>query len=132
MGSLLLAQFQTPGSSVWDNVSTNFFTTFWAVEISTTIFLTSLIVGRLLFMRYRIRKALGPRYQSHYLSIAAMLAESGIMFSIGGLIFVISYAYNSPFQNMVLNTVGQLEVSGGSHTSSSLAKIIYSQSLPYL
>lgn len=112
MGSLLLARLQSSGSNIWNGVSvSNFFTAFWSIEISSTIFLTSFIVGRLLYMRYRIRKVMGTRHQVPYLSLAAMLAESGMIFSVGGLIFLISYVYDSPIQNIFLNTVGQLQVS---------------------
>jgi hypothetical protein len=110
MSSLLLAQIRTPGNNVWQSVNVNFFITFWAIEIATTILLTSFIVGRLLFMRYRLRKIMGPKQQSPYLSITAMLVESALLFSICGIAFLISYAYNDPFQNIVLNVTGQVQV----------------------
>ncbi|KZW00991.1 hypothetical protein EXIGLDRAFT_583336, partial [Exidia glandulosa HHB12029] len=109
MGTMLLAQIGQPGANVWQSVSFNLFTTFWAVEISTTIFITAMIVGRLVYMRSRLKRIMGSSYQSPYLTVAAMLIESGLMFSAGGLVFVISYAYNSAFQNMVLNAVGQIQ-----------------------
>jgi len=109
VGTMLLIQIGTPGDNVWQSFSVNLFTTFWAAELSTTMFITTLIVARLLYMRHRLRSIMGPNHDSPYLSIAAMLVESGLMYSIGGLTFVISYTINSAFQNMVLNAVGQIQ-----------------------
>jgi hypothetical protein len=44
-----------------------------------------------------------------------MLLESGIMFSVAAIIFLVSYYRNSAFQNVVLNAVGGIEVSLSSH-----------------
>ncbi|KZV80457.1 hypothetical protein EXIGLDRAFT_583531, partial [Exidia glandulosa HHB12029] len=110
MGILLLDHLRRPGGNVWESASFNLFTTFWAVEISMTIFITTMIVGRLIYARSRLTKTSVRRsYQTQYLTIAAMLIESGLMFSVGGIIFVVSYAYNNPFQNMVLDAVGQIQ-----------------------
>jgi len=109
VGTLLLAQVGQPGANIWTGTNVNFFTTFWAAEITTTLWITTLIVGRLMYMRYRLTKVMGPGHQSQYLSIAAMLCESGLLYSAGAVTFVIAYTYDSPFQNMVLNMVGQLE-----------------------
>ncbi|EJD46594.1 hypothetical protein AURDEDRAFT_164417 [Auricularia subglabra TFB-10046 SS5] len=109
LGAMLLAQIGQPGANVWQSVSFNIFTIWFAIEISTTIYITTLIVARLVMMKYRLRKIFGPSYHSPYLSIAAMLIESGLMYSVAALVFLISYVRNSPFQNMVLNMVGQIE-----------------------
>ncbi|KZW00969.1 hypothetical protein EXIGLDRAFT_589483, partial [Exidia glandulosa HHB12029] len=109
VGGLLLGQIGSPGSSIWQSVSFNLFATFWGTELSTTIFVTALIVGRLVYMRARMKKVMGTAYESLYLSVAAMLIESGLMYSVGGIIFVICYAMDTPFQNVILNTVGQIQ-----------------------
>ncbi|KZW00978.1 hypothetical protein EXIGLDRAFT_793567, partial [Exidia glandulosa HHB12029] len=109
IGCLLLAQIGHPGSSIWQRVTFNLFITFWGIELSTTIFVTTLIVGRLLYVRAKMKKIMGRSYRCPYLSIAAILIESGLMYSVGGIVFVICYTINTPFQNVILNAMGQVQ-----------------------
>lgn len=105
VGTMLLIS----GSSIWQGSSFNIFTTFWAAELTTTIVVTALIVGRLFYVRRHVRKVMGPNHDTPYLSVAAMIIESGLLISVSGLVFVICYGLNSPFQNIILSTIGQLE-----------------------
>jgi hypothetical protein len=83
---------------------------YWAISISMTVILTALIAGRLLFMRYRLDKLVGARTSTPYVTITAMLVESAALYSINGLIFLVSYGVNSPSQNLWLPLLGQTQV----------------------
>lgn len=83
---------------------------YWAAEIATTLFVTLLIVGRLLYMRRLMKRIMGSNCETPYLSVAALLIESASLFTIGSLTFLISYALNSSFQNICLSTVGEIQV----------------------
>jgi hypothetical protein len=87
-----------------------------------TVILTSLIAGRLLFMRYRIRKLIGTQSPTPYVTVTAMLVESAALYSINGVVVLISYGVNSPVQNLVLPLLGQ--------TQASAARILIEHSYP--
>jgi hypothetical protein len=102
-------QLTQPGKNLWTTFS--FALPYWSLSISLNIISTGLIVGRLFFLRHRVRSALGERHARPYTSVAAMLIESAALDSIIGLIFIISYARNSNVQNLFLPALGQIEVS---------------------
>ncbi|KAF9000988.1 hypothetical protein BDQ17DRAFT_644990 [Cyathus striatus] len=56
-----------------------------AFALSQNVLLTSLIVGRLLLFRYRIRKALGTQHGGEYVNVTTMLVESQALLGIGQL-----------------------------------------------
>ncbi|KAF7340039.1 hypothetical protein MVEN_01921900 [Mycena venus] len=89
---------------------------FW-MTISLNIITTSLICGRLLAVRSRVRSILGEQYCQTYTGnfhlglsssmlivarhpltgVVAVLLESALPFTILGIVYVISYARNSPY-----------------------------------
>lgn len=99
-----------PGASFWSLIVVKFSIAYWTLSISLNIILTLLISGRLLFFRNRIESSLGAHHAKTYSSLVAMLVESAALYSVTGLIFIISYARNSPFQNIVLPPLGQIQV----------------------
>ncbi|KAF8530700.1 hypothetical protein JB92DRAFT_2857329 [Gautieria morchelliformis] len=111
MSCLLLARIAKPSTTVYSHVSVNFFLTFTSVSIGTTLLVTILIVSRLLVMRYKLHKVVGPgeARDSPYVSISAMFIESACLYSAVALIFIITYAKNDPAQNLVLPVLGQVQ-----------------------
>lgn len=47
---------------------------------------------------------------SEYISITSMMVESAALYTANGLIFLVSYAVNSPIQNLALPVLGQTQV----------------------
>lgn len=109
MGSLVLAQIHVADGSF--ALTFNAFTAYWSIEVATNSLLTTLIVGKLMYMRYRLRQALGAQQSNPYLTISAMVIESSLLFTVIGIAFIISYARSSPFQNILLTVAGQVQVS---------------------
>ena len=100
-----------PGADLWTNEAVKFSISYWSLSISLNITLTLLISGRLLFIRNRVKMSLGAHQAKIYTSLAAMLVESAALYSVTGLIFIVSYARNSIFQNIVLPPLGLVQVS---------------------
>jgi len=109
MSCLLLAQIELPSVGFFASSSTNFALTYWSISIATTLLLTVLIVGRLLVMRYRLRKVLSTEGNSPYTSLSSMLIESAFLYAVTALIFIITFAKNDPVQNLVLPVLGQVQ-----------------------
>ncbi|KAJ7448666.1 hypothetical protein B0H11DRAFT_340224 [Mycena galericulata] len=109
LSAILIAELSEPGNTIWTTISVNLAIPYWSISISMTVILTSLIVGRLLFMRYRLRKLMGSNAPTPYVTVVAMVVESAAIYSINGLIFLVSYGVNSPVQNLALPLLGQTQ-----------------------
>ncbi|KAF7290731.1 hypothetical protein MIND_01313800 [Mycena indigotica] len=59
----------------------------------------------------RIQVAMGEEhaYARRYVGIAAMLIESAALYAIWSLMFLICYARNTPLQNILLSSLGQVQ-----------------------
>ncbi|KAF9008614.1 hypothetical protein BDZ89DRAFT_965115 [Hymenopellis radicata] len=108
MSIALLVAMTRPGADFWSENAVNFGIAYWSLSISLNIILTCMIVSRILYFRQRSRNLLGQRSEM-YTSVVAMLIESSSLYSIWGLVFVIAYARGSPFQNLVLPPLGQVQ-----------------------
>ncbi|KAJ7061280.1 hypothetical protein C8F01DRAFT_1057842 [Mycena amicta] len=75
-------------------------TAYWSLSISLNILLTLLITGKILRLRQQIKGPLGS---------LAMLVESASLYSIVGLICIITYARSSSVQNLVFPALGQVQ-----------------------
>ncbi|KAF8909346.1 hypothetical protein CPB84DRAFT_1509098 [Gymnopilus junonius] len=67
---------------------------FHSCSVALNVITTSLIAGRLLYQRQRV-KDLGDGHSQQYLSLMAVFAESGALYSIAGLIYIPLYSRNS-------------------------------------
>ncbi|EJD46575.1 hypothetical protein AURDEDRAFT_136854 [Auricularia subglabra TFB-10046 SS5] len=106
---VLIVMLSRPGMTIWSAVNVQLITAYWSISVAFNILLTIAIVSRLLLMRYKIGRtnkalAIGP-----YVSVSAMLIESAFLYSICGLIFLVSFGVGSPVQNLVLPTLAQVE-----------------------
>jgi len=109
LSAILIAELSEPGNTLWSTISINLAIPYWSISISMTVILTSLIAGRLLFMRYRLRKLMNMETPTPYVTVTAILVESAALYSINGLVFLISYGVNSPVQNLFISLLGQTQ-----------------------
>jgi len=82
---------------------------FHSCSVALNVITTSLIAGRLLYQRQRV-KDLGEGHSQQYLSLLAVFAESGAIYSIAGLIYIPLYAQNS---NLVFVFAAIVEAASG-------------------
>lgn len=78
--------------------------------MANNMFMTLLIVYRMLRMRFSFANVLGSGSLKVYVSISAMLIESAAIYSITGIVFIILYAKNSQVQNPILAILDQVVV----------------------
>jgi hypothetical protein len=72
--------------------------------------MTIAICARLLIYRKRVAKVLGPRHGTEYTSVAAMIVESSLLYSVFALLFLIPFALNNEIQNVFLQLMGEVQV----------------------
>ncbi|KAI0028701.1 hypothetical protein K488DRAFT_57979 [Vararia minispora EC-137] len=112
MSCIFLAEVNSQGAGFFSTTTVNFALGYWVGSIVTTVVLTSLIVGKLLYIRQGLRKSLGKDFdrRSPYITISAMLIESACLYTIFALPFVVLFARNDPFQNIFLPALGQVQI----------------------
>ncbi|KAF7328660.1 hypothetical protein MSAN_02467600 [Mycena sanguinolenta] len=76
MSAILIAVLCRPGNTFWTALSVKLAIPYWAISISMTVILTALIAGRLMFMRYRLKKLVGANSSMPYVTTTAMFVES--------------------------------------------------------
>ena len=108
---MLMAELSRPGETIWSTISVNLAIPYWSISIVLNVMLTLCIAGRLVHMRLQLRRIIGEEPMTPYVSVSAMLIESASLYSINGIIFIVSYGINSPVQNLALPLLGQTQVS---------------------
>ncbi|KZW00984.1 hypothetical protein EXIGLDRAFT_830404 [Exidia glandulosa HHB12029] len=107
-GSVYLVEIGRRGVTSTQSLPFHLFETYWAVEITTTTVITTMIAGKLIYTRCQLKTVIGKSQLKPYLTVAAMVIESGILFSVAALGFLVSYACQSPFQSVALCVVAQI------------------------
>ncbi|EIM88470.1 uncharacterized protein STEHIDRAFT_167753 [Stereum hirsutum FP-91666 SS1] len=94
MAIVTVVQSSLPGGFILDGKSENFGVPWVTLTVSLNIILTSMICGRLLFMRRQVRSVLSPEMASMYTNIMAILIESALPFTLLGIAFLVTYVRN--------------------------------------
>ncbi|KAJ6561385.1 hypothetical protein DFH09DRAFT_920938 [Mycena vulgaris] len=100
----------------WSTKSVQFGIAYWSLSIALNIILTLSITTRIWLVRRRLHNALsaqdsgmGVQNSRQYVSIVAMLIESAALYAVWSTVFLICYARNTPFQNILLPPLGQVQ-----------------------
>lgn len=99
---LSVAQTAQPNATLWSNGVLNFTVPFFSLSMGLNIFLTLLLILRLLYMRHKIRTSVGAQYARTYTSIATMILESALPNALVSFVFVVLYAIHNPASNLFL------------------------------
>lgn len=90
-GILLLFKSTQPGHNLTSGNVVHIGTAFWCISLSTTVIVTLLIVGRLVYIQRQTANILGklPEYQDHYISAWTILLESSALYTAFGLVYLV-------------------------------------------
>ena len=86
-------------------------TSWYIFSITVNVMSTLAIIGRIVWIRKDIKGVLGKEHSRTYTGIVAMIIESASLYSIFGIIFVVAYLKENFFSEVVLPSLGNLEVS---------------------
>lgn len=106
---MLVTSLSHSNSTLWSALSAKLAIAYWSMSIANNAVLTIGIAGRLMLWRWRCHRILGAT-STPYLTISAMMVESALLYTINGLIFIISFGINSPVQNLAVCILGQTQV----------------------
>ncbi|KAK7001625.1 hypothetical protein R3P38DRAFT_2730453 [Favolaschia claudopus] len=111
MGFLLIIQTSRPFGSLWADGTISFALPYFVLSVSMTVIATTMMIGRLLVARTKLRRLLGSSGESEpYIGVAAMLIESCALYSTTSLIFIVLYAVNSPIQYVFLAALANIQI----------------------
>jgi len=89
------------------NASFKFSLPFFVLSLSENVILSGCIVLRLLVMRRR--EGVGA-HRSKYTSVAAMITESAVLYSVFNLCFIVPYIVGHPIGGIFLDMLGQIQI----------------------
>ncbi|EIW81727.1 hypothetical protein CONPUDRAFT_54805 [Coniophora puteana RWD-64-598 SS2] len=82
---------------------------FWSLSVAFNVLTTLAISGRLLYMRWKLKSTGATTLINPYVSISAMLIESAAVYTINGLVLVISIGLQSYIQILATPVLGQTQ-----------------------
>lgn len=102
MGILWVYGSSHPGLSLYSKQPRAYGTAYYAISFGTNVFLTALIVVRLLLYRRSHAAYIPKEHASQYLSIAALFVESAALYSVFAIAFLLTYAFDAPINQVWL------------------------------
>ncbi|KAH7927755.1 hypothetical protein BV22DRAFT_1006355 [Leucogyrophana mollusca] len=83
---------------------------FFIASLVLNTIVSSLIAGRLIFLRRRLTSVAGQALGSHYTNSAALVVESASLYTVFSLLFLIPFAAGSPIANAFLQIMGEVQI----------------------
>ena len=102
-GILELYVSGTPNANFFVGLAAHIALTYAATSIGLNVLVTSLICGRILFYARFAQKQLGPAIAETYFSIAAIIVESALPYTLCGVAFLVSFGLNSEISILFLS-----------------------------
>jgi len=106
---LLLIRIAAPHASFFQSLTFSLTTPYCVLTAGLDVTVTSLIIGRLFFLRRGVRDILTPKSARMYISVAALLIESAALYTTVGAILFVSYIKKSMVFNVMLPVLGQVQ-----------------------
>ena len=95
-------QSSRPGDSLYGQLPVDVGTAYYVTSLGVNLLLTTLIILRLCLHRRAVLTALPADYTKHYLSVATIVVESVLLYSIFALAFITTYALNNPMNQVFM------------------------------
>lgn len=111
-GILVLFQASRPGATLWTKVSIDFGLPYFSLSAALNVTVTLLITVRLLLFRRSTVQALGKEHASSlpYVSIAAVLIESSMLYGTMSLLFIGTYGAKSHASLLFLPILAGIQI----------------------
>ncbi|CAA7269971.1 unnamed protein product [Cyclocybe aegerita] len=94
MALVTLVQSALPGSQFFRGLAVNFGVPWTSLSVSLNVFVTALIITRLMVLRQNCKGLLPRDTLNMYTGVSALLIESALPFSVLGIVFAITYGKN--------------------------------------
>ena len=102
-GILELYVSGTPNANFFVGLAAHIGLTYVATSIGLNVLVTSLICGRILYYARVAQRQLGPAIAETYFSIATIIIESALPYTLCGVAFLVSFGLNSEISILFLS-----------------------------
>jgi len=85
-----------PGNYITIEPEVRYALAYFSISVFLNVTLTTLICARILLHARKVKKHIGAEYTSPYLSIVIIFVESALLYTLSGIMFLISLAIGSP------------------------------------
>ena len=100
------------GLYVYDQISLYVGTAYVATTLCVNLLVTSLIITRLLLYRKAALKALSADHTKQYISVATIVVESILLYSLFAIALIITYALGNPMNRVFVYMGSAFQVRG--------------------
>ncbi|KAF8522869.1 hypothetical protein JB92DRAFT_2886584 [Gautieria morchelliformis] len=87
----------------------NFQLAYLCTSVGTNITYTILVAGRIYATRNRVKALVGKQHAEGYTSVIAMVIESAAMYSTLAVLYIIAFATNSNFSNLIFLAISHVQ-----------------------
>lgn len=110
---LIYYQASQPGCTFWRSTTINVGVPY-SISVSLNILLTLMIIGRLVLLSRAVRSAMNAPFKisGMYKAIISIVCESSAIYAITFLLWIGTWAADSPFEYFFFPTLAQTQVSG--------------------
>ena len=95
-------------SSEFGNV--NITLAFWCFSLALNVLATALIVGRLVYYRFKLQGVLGSQHAVQYTSIIAMIVESELLYTCYLILYIVPFILNNTLVNAFIQGPSVIQV----------------------
>lgn len=107
---LLIIKTSKASHSTWQLTDVDIGAPYWVLSTGLSILVTSLIVGRLLYLKRSIQSEFSLPDKKLFDWIASILVESAALYAVVGLVFIVTYLRRSPAVNVIMPVLAQAQV----------------------
>ncbi|KAI0065536.1 hypothetical protein BV25DRAFT_1704758 [Artomyces pyxidatus] len=103
LGIVELYTSGAPAGNFFSGLAAQLGVSYYATSIGLNIIATSIITGRIIYVGRVSRRSLGAENSQAYFSVAAIIVESALPYSLSGFAFLVSYGLNSEISILFLS-----------------------------
>ena len=83
---------------------------FWCFSLALNVIATVLIVGRLVYHRYQLKRVLGSQHAGHYTSFIATVVESELLYTCYLILYIVPFILNNTLVNAFIQGPSVIQV----------------------
>lgn len=99
-----------PSGDIWAGLAAHVTLAYSSTTIGLNVILTCLICGRILYFARQSQKDLGTQFLRTYISVASIIIESALPFTLSGIAYLVTFGLNNGLEILFLSIYGMFTV----------------------
>ncbi|KAI0917981.1 hypothetical protein AcW1_006972 [Taiwanofungus camphoratus] len=106
LGIVSLYMTGAPSGDIWAGLAAHVTLAYSSTTIGLNVILTCLICGRILYFARQSQKDLGTQFLRTYISVASIIIESALPFTLSGIAYLVTFGLNNGLEILFLSIYG--------------------------